>query len=60
MNQSQANLWIHLLKKILNNALEKANYILCKSVYALNKSPVEEQDILIAGTERPILRPSNP
>ncbi|MEI6751969.1 MAG: transposase family protein [Paludibacter sp.] len=25
MNQPQANLWIHLLKKILNTTLEKAN-----------------------------------
>ena len=60
MNQPQANLWIHLLKRILNNTLEKANCIPCRTVDALNKLLVEGQDILIDGTERPILRPSDP
>ncbi|MFT3751735.1 MAG: transposase family protein [Paludibacter sp.] len=60
MNQPQANLWIHLLKNILNTTLEKANCIPCRTVNALNKLLVEGQDILIDGTERPILRPSDP
>ena len=60
MNQPQSNLWIHLLKKILNNTLENADCIPCRTVDALNKLLVEGQDILIDGTERPILRPSDP
>jgi Helix-turn-helix of DDE superfamily endonuclease len=60
MNQPQANQWIHLLKKILNTTLEKANCIPCRTVDALNKLLVEGQDVLIDGTERPILRPSDP
>lgn len=60
MNQPQTNLWIHLLKKVLNNTLENANCIPCRTVDALNKLLVEGQDILIDGTERPILRPSDP
>jgi len=59
MNQPQSNLWIHLLKKILNNTLENADCIPCRTVDALNKLLVEGQDILIDGTERPILRPSD-
>ncbi len=47
MNQPQGTLWIHLLKKILNNTLEKANCIPCRTVDALNKFLVEGQDILI-------------
>lgn len=60
MNQPQANLWIHLLKKILNTTLEKADCIPCRTVDALNKLLIEGQDVLIDGTERPILRPSDP
>lgn len=59
MNQPQVNLWILLLKKILNNTQEKANCIPCRTVDALNKLLVEGQTILIDGTERPILRPSD-
>jgi hypothetical protein len=40
--------------------LEKANCIPCKTVDALNKLLVEGQDVLIDGTERPVLRPSYP
>ena len=54
MNQPQANLWIHLLKKILNTTLEKADCIPCRTVDALNKLLIEGQDVLIDGTERPI------
>jgi len=60
MNQPQANQWIHLLKNVLNTPLEKANCIPCRTVDALNKLLVEGQDVLIDGTERPILRPSDP
>ncbi|MDD3078092.1 MAG: hypothetical protein PHH37_03185 [Paludibacter sp.] len=52
MNQPQANLWIYLLKKILNNTLEKANCIPCRTVDALNKLLAEGQDIFIDGTEQ--------
>jgi len=60
MNQPQANLWIHLLKNILNTTLESANCIPCRTVDALNKLLVEGQDILIDGTEHPILRSGDP
>src|ERR1035437_5034061 len=60
MNQPQANLWIHLLKRILNSSLEKANCITCRSVEALNKLLVNGQDVLLDSTERPIQRPSDP
>lgn len=60
MSQPQANVWIHLLKKILNTSLEKANCIPCRTVEALNKLLVEGQDVLIDGTERPIPRPGDP
>ena len=59
MSQPQANVWIHLLKNILNTTLEKAKCIPCRSVDALNKLLVEGQDVLIDGTERPILRPGD-
>lgn len=60
MNQPQANLWIHLLQNVLNTTQGKANCIPSRTVDALNKLLVEGQDILINGTERPILRPSDP
>jgi len=60
MNQPQANVWIHLLKKILNDSLEKAKCVPCRTVDELNKLLVEGQDILIDGTERPIPRPGDP
>ena len=50
MKQPQANLWIHLLKRILNTSLEKAKCIPCRTVEALNKLLVEGQDVLIDGT----------
>ena len=60
MNQPQANLWIHLLKNVLNTTLKKVNCIPCRTVDALNKLLVEGQDVLIVGIERPILQPSDP
>ena len=57
MTQPQSNLWIHLLKKILNSALEKANCLPCRDVDTLNKLLKEGQNILIDATERPIPRP---
>ena len=51
---------VHLLKKTLNTTLEKADCIPCIPLDALNNLLVEGQDVLIDGTERPILRPSDP
>lgn len=60
MNQPQANLWIHLLKKKLNTSFEKADCILCRILDTLNKLLVEVHNILTNGTERPILQQSDP
>ena len=59
MSQPQVNLWIHLLKNILNTALAKSNCLPCRDVETLNKLLIEGQDILIDATERPIPRPGD-
>jgi hypothetical protein len=59
MNQPQANLWIHLLKKMLKDALQKADCLPCRDVESLNKMLQEGQDILVDASERPIPRPGD-
>jgi hypothetical protein len=59
MTQPQANLWIHLLKNILNKALASSKCLPCRDVETLNKLLIEGQDILIDATERPIPRPGD-
>ena len=59
MNQPQANLWIHLLKRILKDTLHKANCLPCRDVESLNKLLVEGQEIMVDASERPIPRPGD-
>jgi len=59
MNQPQANLWIHLLKKMLRDALQKADCLPCRDVASLNRMLREGQDVLVDASERPIPRPSD-
>jgi hypothetical protein len=59
MNQPQANEWIHLLKRILLNALKASNSLPCRDFDSLQKFLEEGQDVLIDGSERPIPRPSD-
>ncbi len=59
MNQPQANLWIHLLKKMLREALQKADCLPVRDVESLNKMLQEGQEILVDASERPIPRPGD-
>ena len=60
MTQPRANTWIHLLKKTLSNALEKAHCIPSRTVEGLNKLLVEGQDVFINATDRPVPRAGDP
>jgi hypothetical protein len=57
MNQPQANVWIHLLKRILLKALKASKSLPCRDFESLQKFLEEGQDVLIDGSERPIPRP---
>ena len=59
MNQPQANNWIHLLKKMLRDTLQKADCLPCRDVESLNKMLQEGQEILVDASERPIPRPGD-
>jgi len=59
MNQPQANVWIHLLKSILLNALNATNSLPCRDFETLQKILQEGQDVFIDGTERSVPRPSD-
>lgn len=59
MSQPQANVWVHFLKKILRDALSKADCLPCRDVAALNKLLQEDQAILVDASERPIPRPGD-
>jgi len=57
MHQPEANLWIHTLEPLLNQALGDGGYLPARSMEALE---IEEGSNLFFhdGTERPIQRPS--
>jgi hypothetical protein len=59
MNQPQANVWIHLLKKILLKALQASQSLPCRDFESLQKFLEAGQDVFIDGSERPIPRPSD-
>jgi hypothetical protein len=59
MNQPQANLWVHLLKNILQQSLDASNSLPCRDFESLQKLLREGQDIFIDGSERPIPRPGD-
>lgn len=59
MSQPQANNWIHLLKRMLREALYKADCLPCRDVESLNKMLQEGQGIMIDASERPIPRPGD-
>ena len=59
MNQPQANNWVHLLKKILRDTLQKADCLPCRDVAHLNKLLYEGQEIFVDASERPIPRPGD-
>jgi hypothetical protein len=59
MTQPQANLWIHLLKTILLDALNACSCLPCRDFDSLQKLLYEGQDIFIDGSERTIPRPSD-
>jgi hypothetical protein len=59
MNQPQANLWIHLLKMLLQKALQKAKCLPCRDVASLNKLLLNGQEIIVDASERPIPRPGD-
>jgi len=49
MNQPQANLWIHLLKRILEKALQASKSLPCRDFASLQKFLEEGQDVFIDG-----------
>jgi hypothetical protein len=59
LTQPQANLWIHLIKKILLTCLKDTDCLPCRDIESLNKLLKQGQDILIDGSERPIPRPAD-
>src|ERR1035437_6295991 len=59
MNQPQANNWIHLLKKMLRDTLQKADCLPCRDVESLNKILQGGQKILVDANERPIPHPGD-
>ena len=59
MSQPQANLWIHLLKRILLKTLKASKCLPCRDFDTLQKYLQQGQDVLIDATERPIPRPSD-
>jgi hypothetical protein len=69
MNQPQANVWIHLLKRILLKSLKSNKTLPCRDFESLQKYLQSGQDVLIDGwrlvslpnhgSERPIPRPSD-
>jgi hypothetical protein len=59
MNQPQANVWIHLLKRILLKALETSKSLPCRDFESLQKYLQSGQDVFIDGSERPSPRPSD-
>ena len=59
MNQPQANVWVHLLKRILQKALQASKSLPCRDFESLQKLLREGQDVFIDGSERPIPRPSD-
>ena len=59
MNQPQANVWIHLLKSILLEALKASKSLPCRDFESLQKLLGEGQDVFIDGSERPVPRPSD-
>jgi hypothetical protein len=59
MNQPQANVWIHLLKRILLKSLKASKSLPCRDFESLQKFLEEGQDVLIDGSERPVPRPSD-
>jgi hypothetical protein len=59
MNQPQANVWIHLMKRILEKTLKASKSLPCRDFESLQKYLQAGQDVLIDGSERPIPRPSD-
>ena len=59
MNQPQANVWVHLLKRILQEALQISKSLPCRDFESLQKLLREGQDVFIDGSERPVPRPSD-
>lgn len=59
MNQPQANTWVHLLKRILEQALQKAKCIPARDVDSFNKLLKEGDNIFTDASERPIPRPGD-
>lgn len=60
MSQSKANLWIHRLHPLLNQALAQAGELPVRDADALDLSEEAHQLFFHDGTERPIQRPKDP
>lgn len=60
MSQPKANLWIHCLHPILNQALGDTGELPARQMDAVTFNEQEERLFFHDGTERPILRPSDP
>jgi hypothetical protein len=59
MHQSDANIWIHLLHLILNQALDDAGELPVREADAFDPREEEELYFFHDGTERPISRPKD-
>ena len=59
MSQPQANLWIHLLKRLLLKTLQASNCLPCRDFESLQNLLHQGQDVLLDGSERAIPRPSD-
>jgi len=53
MNQPQANLWIHLLKKMLLKTLKASKCLPCGDFESLQKLLQQDQNVFLDGSERP-------
>jgi hypothetical protein len=60
MSQPKANLWIHCLHPVLNQALAAAGELPVRQMTAMTYADDEETRYFHDGTERPIPRPSDP
>lgn len=60
ISQPKANLWIHCLHPVLNQALAAAGELPARQMTALTFAADEERLYFHDGTERPIPRPSAP
>ena len=60
ISQPKANLWIHCLHPVLNQALAAAGELPVRQMTAMTYADEEETLYFHDGTERPIPRPSDP